>query len=309
MRKLLLLTITFFCAVLFADEIKNLTDNLQDEKSSFWDSLQKKQPEKDTERFLVLANVYFDMGHYYSARKYYKLYFQKGDDHKAKFKMALCDFYIAGGKNKITFVKSFVSDNPDNLLNKYLILEMGKYYLENKQYWDACKVLENNNPHFPYLNYFRAVAFKNLDKPSSSAYLFGLVIKNANTSKVLLKNATDLYMEEIAKLPWQRAASRTSRVIMFMPYSENKVELLLFLAGIYDKNYFYAQSNEIYYDLINTEKMYKLYKFTINNNVESKNYKKALQDIDTYLELLGESKEKKGILKIKSEIEDLTKSE
>ncbi len=309
MKKIAILLFTFLFINLSADEIKSLTDNLQEGKTSFWESLQKKQPEKDTERYLVLANVYFDMGHYYSARKYYKLYFQKDNNQKAEFKLALCNFYISGGKNKISFVKEFVKANPSNYLNKYLTLELGKYYLEEKQYWDACKVLENNNSRFPYLNYFRAIAFKNLNKPSSSAYLFGLVIKSANTSKSLLKEATNLYMEEIVKLPWQRAASRTSRVIMFMPYSENKVELLLFLAEIYDKNYLYSQSNDIYYDLINTEKMYKLYKFTINNNVELKNYKRALQDAEAYLELLEDSKDKREILKIKSEIEDLIKGE
>ncbi len=308
MKKFLILG--FFCfGSLFASEIKELTKNVQVESTPFWESLQKKEIKKDLKSFLTLANIYFDLGHYYSARKYYRLYLAEKSNQKAEFKLALCSFYISGSKNKLKFVTQFIKDYPDNYLNKYLILEKGKYLLSQKQYWKACDVLNQKFAGFPYLDYFRGVSFQKLGKHSSSAYLFGMVLKNAKTPEKLAEKAVKLYMQTISNLPWQRVTSRTSKVIMFMPQGKNKIDLLLFLAKVYDDNFLYAQSNDIYYDLITSEKMISLYKFTINNNVELKNYKKALQDIEIYLQFVKSKLVKKEILQIKTQIEAIKTGE
>ncbi len=304
MRKIFVVFLLCF-GWLFSSEIDYLTGSLQDESTPFWQSLQKKEVQSDLNAYLSLANTYFNLGHYYSARKYYRLFFKSksGKNQKAEFNLALCNFYISGSKNKLRFISRFVKNHPNNYLVKYLILEEGKYFLSQGNFWKACDILDKSFPGFPYLNYFRAVGFQKLGKFSSSAYLFGLVLKNAKTPESLADKATKFYIQNISKLPWQRITSRTSKVIMFMPQGKNKVGLLLFLAKIYDENCLYAQSNDIYYDLINSEKMSELYKFTINNNVEMKNYKKALQDIDVYLQSIDSPEVREEILKIKTQIE------
>ncbi len=299
--------LSFGC--LFADEIENLTKNLQANSTPFWESLEKKKSKKDLKSFLSLAEIYFDLGHYYSARKYYRLYLEKEKNQKAEFRNALCDFYISGSSNKLAFMSRFIKNFPNNYLVKYLILEKGKHFLNQGNYWKACDVLDQKNLDFPYFNYFRALSFQKLGKFSSSAYLLGLVLKNTKTPQSLAEKAVKRYIATISNLPWQRVTSRTSKVIMFMPSGKNKIELLLFLAKIYDQNYLYAQSNDIYYDLISSEKMINLYKFTITNNVELKNFEKALQDIKVYLKKVKSPAIKKEILEIKSQIEAIEISE
>ncbi len=307
--KKFLVTFLLSFGCLFAGEIETLTKNLQMESTPFWESLEKKKSKKDLKSFLSLAEIYFDLGHYYSARKYYRIYLNDEKNQKAQFRLALCDFYISGSTNKLGFMSDFITDNPDNYLVKYLILEKGKYFLNQENYWKACDILNQKFPDFPYFDYFRALSFQRLGKYSSSAYLFGLVLKNAKTPQNLAQKAVKHYIKNISNLPWQRVATRTSKVIMFMPSGKNKIELLLFLAKVYDQNYLYAQSNDIYYDLISSKKMSNLYKFTINNNVELKNFEKALQDIGMYLEQIESPAVKKEVLEIKSQIEAIETSE
>jgi len=297
MKKISLLVLISLCKILFSGDIDILKDTSLSPVSDYVQNIKGLQISKYNQNdFLKIGNSLYDMALYKEAKYYYKYYLKHNKDDKIALRFEEIRFILGEYITPLAFLKNFVEKHPKSSYRDYIILQIVKEMIYKQQYWQTIEYINIAKKKSHFLDYFRALCYQKLKMPSSSAYVYGLLLKKPTLSRSLARKAMNFYKIEISKLPWPRRVKRVSKLISTIPKANYKVELMLFLAKIYEENFLFFQANDVYYWLIEFEKDSKFYINIIQNNLETKNYQESLKNIESFSK---NSKDKKTIQKLR----------